>query len=82
MKIEIFEKPPPQEEETLRLALKRSGASVVVVAVDEYGAPLGQGNLIEFRPDGSVVSMAAINRTLGLKLDSYGRLRGYQGKEF
>ncbi len=73
MKIEIFEE-KATEENVLRLKLVRDGDSVKVIAVDALGEPLPEGNLLKIRSGGTLYRFGAIDKSLGLSLDSRGRI--------
>ena len=61
-------------EKPLNLRLKQSGNSVTVCAVDEYGNPIPSCNLVVISASG-ISRCASVSRTLGLPLDSNGRVR-------
>lgn len=71
MRVEVYNEsePKPEPEKVLRLRLISEYGSVRLVAVDEAGATVSSGNLLQFRSDGGVTRFPGVNPGLGLKLD-------------
>lgn len=78
MRVEIFDKSTQQK--VVRLKLTDYGDSVAVVAVDADGELMPGGYLAIFRVDGTVHLPCAVNRALGLQLDSEGSLKVYSNE--
>jgi hypothetical protein len=70
---------PPEKPKPIEFALKlkphtASGSMRLVAVEKETGARIPDGNLLKFKPDGTVYFYHTINPRLGLKLDRFGRL--------
>ena len=76
MKLEIY-KPKKEEkkEQIVRLALEKQGDTVVVAVVDEDGEYNGAGNLIGFRPDGTIERYMYVGKQFGFQLDDRERVK-------
>ena len=79
MKIEIWDsKVPAPKEKILRLRLMPSEFDANIVnlcAVDESGARVDRGNILQIRPNGEVTRCGSINPDIPVLRDNGGFLR-------
>lgn len=73
MRIESYTEKAPANE-PLRLKLMQSGSDVMIIAVDKFGNKLTAANIVRIKSDGSFHRQSAVNKDLGLKLDSARRI--------
>ena len=74
MKLKLFKSPKTETPSAVYLVLWQLDRGVVVRAVDESGAPIPRGYLLEFSDDGTIRLSGGITRSLGFKLDGAGRI--------
>lgn len=74
MKIEIWEEEQKEEEQPLRLKLQVIGSDVELIAVDSKGSMISAGHLLAIRSSGRLFRESDISKSLGLELDSRGRV--------
>lgn len=67
MKLEVYGDDTP-ENKIVRLRLNQSGSGVTLVAVDEHGEPLNNGDLLEVRSAGDIIMHGGVNKDLGFRL--------------
>jgi len=79
MKLKIYKpkivKPKPKRK-TIRLALANALDGVKILAVDENGGKISQGNLIVFRTNGTINFCKDVNLGLGFQLNALGQIKG------
>ncbi len=74
MKLEIYDE--KQGEKVVRLRLKsQEDGEIVVLAVNESGKKLSQGNLVGFLLNGQILQYPGVNPDLGFDLDKDERIR-------
>lgn len=66
-------KEDPKEEVVLRLKPLGDG-KIALMAVDSYGNPVREGNLLFLTPEGTITRPCNVNKALGVKLDENGRV--------
>lgn len=76
MRLKVFKPTEPKElEEPVYLALEQGDHGVLVTVVNEFGAPIPGGDLLEFTHDGTIARPIWVAEGLGFKLDKVGRIK-------
>lgn len=74
MKFEVFKEPLPAVEEPVLFKLVKEGGCVRLIVVDKYGERGPSANILEITQSGSLRLFTAVNKKLGLVLDSVGKI--------
>lgn len=76
MKLEIWEEEKKNNPVRLRLIDSEDGSGEIVLkAVDSEGDTIISGNILGILKDGTIKRKIKVNRSLGFKLDSEGRVK-------
>lgn len=75
MKLEIYNKQKPQEEEPVRLALSERNGVISVIVVAKNGDRKVRGNLVDFNTNGTIHCCISVNEDFGFQLDKQGRIK-------
>lgn len=78
MKIEIWNEDQKEEEQPLRLRLRRSNDNIILSVVDEKGEVVDKGNILIIHKDGYSSLCSNVNRHFGLRLNNIGQLEVIQ----